>query len=165
MKTIILIVISVLLVVSCTKITDNTIHDDNEDGTYYIGPSDQILGNVELLIYPKTRKGTAITFLNSPVSSIAYLMSNRDDPDKKYFAKSHIEEDEDYTQTGSELPFDTWIRIKMIVYEDGLANWVIDLLNGLGLNFFNAVEDWMVEETYEADFKLVENRKGNLVFH
>ncbi len=158
MKNLIFVMIPLfLLVVGCGEeitITEVQINDENEDSIYHVRPEDEFLGNVELFLMPWTIQGSAINLLNGPVPKIAYDISKRDDSSFKYFGDSYITSGGNSFQSGTQLPYDEWLRVRLVVYESGLAGWVVVLLQNLGLDFFESLEDYMIDEIYEADIYL-----------
>jgi hypothetical protein len=148
------LILLMLLITSCEQVTEVTISDDNEDGIYHVEPEDEFLGNVELFMMPWTIQGSAINLLNGPVPKIAYDIFKRDDSSFKYFGDSYITSGGNSFQSGTQLPYDEWIRIRLVVYESGLAGWIVVFLQSLGLDFFESLEDYMIDEVYEADVYL-----------
>lgn len=154
MKTIIFLVI-LFLIISCTEApTEITVEDSNEDGIYHVEPGDEILGNVELFMMPWTIQGSAINVLNNPVSNIAFDMFKRDDSAFKYFGDAYISAGGNSFQSGTQLPYDEWLRVRLVIYESGLAGWIVSFLQSLGLDFFDSLSDYMIDEVYEADVYL-----------
>lgn len=154
MKTKILFLVVILVVLSCTKLTEVTLEDENEDSVYRIGSESGILGNVDMYLIPETIQGSAIVLINGPGVHVGYDIRKRNDHAFVYFADSYIGKGDISLQAGTQLPLDQWLRVRLVVYESGLAGWIVSLLQSLGMDFFEAVEDYMIEAVYEADIFL-----------
>ena len=153
MKNLIFLVI-LLLIVGCSKVTEVTVTDANQDSVYRIGSESGLLGNVDMHIIPWTIQGSAIILLNGPGSNIGYDIRKRDDSAFIYFADSYISTGGYSLQSGTQLPIDEWLRVRLVIYESGLAGWIVSFLQALGLDFFESLENYMIEEIYEVDLIL-----------
>ncbi|MDP8267882.1 MAG: hypothetical protein P9L97_04060, partial [Candidatus Tenebribacter davisii] len=60
-------------------------------------------------------------------------------------------------QSGTLLPIDQWVKIRLVIYESGLAGWIVTFLQYLGLDFFDSVEDYMIDEVFEIEVLLEDN--------
>jgi len=147
-----------LVVLACTKLTEVTLEDSNQDSVYRIGSESGILGNVDMHLIPETIQGSAIVIINGPGSHIGYDIRKRDDSAFIYFADAYISKGDMGLQAGTQLPLDQWLRVRLVVYESGLAGWIVSLLQSLGMDFFDSVEDYMIEAVYEADVFLSSGR-------
>jgi len=155
MKKIFFSAILILIIAGCTQSpTEVTIEDANQDGVYRIGSESGVLGNVDVHMIPWTIQGSAIVLLNGPGAHIGYDIRKRDDYAYIYFADSYVSAGGYSLQAGTQLPFDEWLRVRLAVYESGLAGWIVSLLQSLGMDFFDALADYMIEEIYEADIYL-----------
>ena len=152
------LVILTLFFISCTeeKPTEVTVQDNNEDQVYNISPQSGLIGNVDLHLIPETIQGSAIVIINGPGSAIGYDIRDIDDPAFIYFADSYISAGGYSLQTGTILPTNKWIKIRLVIYESGLAGWVVSFLQYLGLDFFDSLEDYMIDEVYEIEVLLEE---------
>lgn len=59
-----------------------------------------------------------------------------------------------YLQTGTILPLNRWIKVRLVVYESGLVAWIVWFLESLGLDFFESIEDYMIDAVYEVEILL-----------
>ena len=145
--------------ISCTedKLTEVTIQDNNDDQAYNISPQSGLIGNVDLHLIPETIQGSAIVIINGPGSSIGYDIRDVDDSAFIYFADSYISAGGYSLQAGTILPTNDWVKIRLVIYESGLAGWVVSFLQYLGLDFFDSLEDYMIDEVYEIEVLLEEN--------
>ncbi len=48
-------------------------------------------------------------------------------------------------------------KIRLVIYESGLAGWVVSFLQYLGLDFFESLEEYMIDEVYEIEVLLEDN--------
>lgn len=163
MKKIIFLVLVTLLflLVGCgEKITEATIEDSNEDGVFHIDSSSGLLGVVDLFVMPKTIQGVAISLYNGPASNIGYDIFERDNPSAKIFADSYISTGDISSQAGTQWTFDRWYTIRLVVYESGLAGWIVSFLQSLGLDFFDSLADYMIDDIYEVDLYLSSNQEN-----
>ena len=147
---------------SCTeeKTTEDIVQDNNVDQVYNISPQSGLIGNVDLHLIPETIQGSAIIIINGPGSSIGYDIRDIDDPAFIYFADSYISAGGNSLQSGTALPTNKWVKIRLVIYESGLAGWVVSFLQYLGLDFFDSLEDYMIDEVYEIEVLLEE--KGGI---
>jgi hypothetical protein len=133
------------------KTTEVTVQDNNQDDVYTIGPQTGLLGNVDLLLIPETLQGSAIVLINGPGSAIGYDMRDLDNSSIIYFGDSYIAAGGSSLQSGTLIPLNEWVKIRLVIYESGLAGWVVSFLQYLGLDFFDSVEDYMIDEVFEIE--------------
>ena len=145
--------------ISCTEktTTEVTVQDNNEDQVFNISPQSGLIGNVDLHLIPETIQGSAIVIINGPGSAIGYDIRDVDDQAFIYFADSYISAGGNSLQTGTILPTNNWVKIRLVLYESGLAGWVVSFLQYLGLDFFDSLEDYMIDEVYEIEVILEDN--------
>ncbi|MDO9578816.1 MAG: hypothetical protein Q7J16_13115, partial [Candidatus Cloacimonadales bacterium] len=150
------IFIILFLSVSCVeeKTTEVTLQDNNQDQVYSIPPQSGLLGNINLHLIPETIQGSAIVILNGPGSSVGYDIRDLDNSSIIYFADSYIAAGGSSLQSGTLLPIDQWVKIRLVIYESGLAGWIVSFLQYLGLDFFDSVEDYMIDEVFEIEVLL-----------
>ncbi len=155
----------ILFIVSCTEknITEVTVQDTNQDKIYTITPQSGLLGNVSLFLIPETLQGSAIVILNGPGSSIGYDIRDLDEPSIIYFGDSYVAAGGSALQSGTLLPLNRWIKVRLVLYKSGLAGWVVSFLQYLGLDFFEQLEDYMVDAVYEIEVFLEEGPEGKRV--
>ena len=154
-----MILILTLFIISCTeeKTTKVTVQDNNEDQVYNISPQSGLLGNIDLHLIPETIQGSAIVILNGPGSAVGYDIRDLDNSSIIYFADSYIAAGGNSLQSGTFLPIDQWVKIRLVIYESGLAGWIVTFLQYLGLDFFDSVEDYMIDEVFEVEVLLEDN--------
>ncbi len=148
-----LIIMVLFLLISCVeeKTTEVTVQDTNQDQVYSIPPQSGLLGNVDLLLIPETLQGSAIVILNGPGSAIGYDIRDLDNSSIIYFADSYIAAGGSSLQSGTLIPINEWVKIRLVIYESGLAGWIVSFLQYLGLDFFDSVEDYMIDEVFEIE--------------
>jgi hypothetical protein len=152
---IVFLVILLFLLVGCgEKTTEIIVEDLNQDSVYRIGSESGLLGNVDMHMIPWTIQGSAIVLINGPGSHIGYDIRKKDDYAYIYFADSYVSAGGHSLQSGTQLSLDEWLRVRLVIYESGLAGWIVSLLQSLGLDFFESLEDYMIEQVYEADVYL-----------
>ena len=137
--------------------TEVTVQDNNNDQVYNISPNSGLIGNVDLHLIPETIQGSAIIIINGPGSAIGFDIRDIDDPAFIYFADSYISAGGNSLQSGTLLPTNKWVKIRLVIYESGLAGWVVSFLQYLGLDFFDSLEDYMIDQVYEVEVLLEEN--------
>ncbi|MDP8320848.1 MAG: hypothetical protein RAO94_00710 [Candidatus Stygibacter australis] len=151
-----------LISLSCTSenVTEVTVQDNNNDQVYSISPQSGLLGNIDLHLIAETIQGSAIVLLNGPGSSIGYDIRDLANTSIIYFGDSYISPGGNSLQSGTLLPIDQWVKIRLVIYESGLAGWIVTFLQYLGLDFFDSVEDYMIDEVFEIEVML-EGASGN----
>ena len=145
-----------LLFISCTeeKTTEVTVQDNNNDKVYNISSQSGLLGNIDLHLIPETIQGSAIVILNGPGSAVGYDVRDLDNSSIIYFADSYIAAGGNSLQSGTLLPINQWVKIRLVIYESGLAGWIVSFLQYLGLDFFDSVEYYMIDEVFEIEVLL-----------
>jgi hypothetical protein len=43
------------------------------------------------------------------------------------------------------------MRVRLVVYKSGLSGAIVNFIQFLGLDFFDSLEDYMIEQIYEND--------------
>jgi hypothetical protein len=43
------------------------------------------------------------------------------------------------------------MRVRLVVYKSGLSGAIVNFIQLLGLDFFDSLEDYMIEQIYEND--------------
>ena len=163
MKRLSLLMLLFFVFFACERITEVTIYDTNQDGDFHVPPATGLFGNVDIHIIPTTIQGSAIVLINGPGASIGYDIRDRDDSSFIYFADSYIGPGAYAMQTGTQIPFNKWTHIRLVVYESGLSGYIVSFLEFLGLDFFESLEDYMIEAVYEADFMFVSSKSGEAI--
>jgi hypothetical protein len=57
-------------------------------------------------------------------------------------------------KTGTQIPWDRGMTVRLAVYESGLSGLIVSLLQSLGMDFFSSLEDYMAETVYETELYL-----------
>jgi hypothetical protein len=150
----------VLVLFSCSsEPTKVTIRDDNQDQVAHLSPDPDILGNTELFFIPSTIQGSAIWVINGPGSNIGLDIRDKSNSAFIYYADSYIGTGSNSAQTGTQIPWNRWLRVRLVVYESGLSGWIVSFLGALGMDFLDSLEDYMIETVYENDIFLSSSGK------
>ncbi len=140
---------------SCEKKpTQITVRDDNQDTVAHMAPDPDIMGNTEIYFIPGTIQGSAIWVINGPGANVGMDIRDRDNDAFIYYADSYISSGGNTAQTGTQIPWNRWLKVRLVVYNSGLAGWVVSFLDALGLDFFDSLEDYMIEQVYENEILL-----------
>lgn len=159
MKWIIAILV-LLSLMSCTEPpTQITVKDDNQDSVAHLSPDPDIMGNTEIFFIPGTIQGSAIWVINGPGANIGMDIRDKDNNAFIYYADSYIGSGDNVAQTGTQIPWNRWLSVRLVVYKSGLSGWVVSFLNALGLDFFDSLESYMIEEIYENEVFLSSDGK------
>ncbi len=141
------------------KATQITVRDSNQDTVAHLTPDPDFMGNTEIFFIPITVQGSAIWIINGPGANVGMDIRDRNNNAFIYFADSYIAAGDNTAQTGTQIPWDRWLKVRLVVYKSGLAGWVVSFLNSLGMDFFDSLEDYMIEDTYENEVYLSPNGK------
>jgi len=156
MKGMIFLVVILLLIViaGCAQSPmEVTVEDSNEDFVYHIGPGDGLLGNVDLYIIPETMQGASILLINGPGNPIGYQIKK---DDMIYCQDSYIGSGGYTFQSGTSLPFNTWVNVNLVVYKSTFTGWfwpVADLWKALYAAIIDTTYEIEVMIIYEFDGK------------
>jgi hypothetical protein len=143
------------LLFSCgKKATQITVRDDNQDAVAHMAPDPDIMGNTEIFFIPATIQGSAIWVINGPGANIGMDIRDKDNDAFIYYADSYISASGNTAQTGTQIPWGRWLKVRLVVYRSGLAGWVVSFLNALGMDFFDSLESYMIEQVYENEVYL-----------
>jgi len=153
-KFIVLPVLLLLLLSSCEEITKVTVRDDNQDQVAHLGPDPDLLGNTELFFIPGTIQGSAIWVINGPAANIGVDIRDKDSSSFIYFADSYIGSGSNTAQTGTQIPWNKWMKVREVVYKSGLSGIIVNIIRALGLDFFDSLEDYMIEQIFENEVYL-----------
>lgn len=156
-KIALIIAVSLLLLSCSEEPTKVMISDDNQDQVVHLNPDPQIMGNTEIYFIPGTIQGSAIWVINGPGSNIGLDIRAKSNSAFIYYADSYIAQGSNTAQTGTQIPWNKWLKVRMVVYESGLSGLIVSFLEALGLGFFDSLEDYMIEAVYEADIYLSSN--------
>ena len=150
----VLLVLLLILLSSCEEATKVTVRDDNQDQVAHLGPDPDLLGNTELFFIPGTIQGSAIWVINGPAANIGIDIRDKDSSSFIYFADSYIGSGSNTAQTGTQIPWNKWMKVRVVVYKSGLSGIVVNIIQALGLDFFDSLEDYMIEQIYENEVYL-----------
>lgn len=155
MKQILVLLALAFLLLSCSdEPTKVTVTDSNRDAVAHLSPDPDILGNTEVFFIPTTIQGSAIWILNGPGAHVGMDIRDKDNSAFIYYADSYIGKGSNSAQTGTQIPWNTWMRVRLVVYNSGLSGIIISLIEGMGLDFFDSLESYMIERIYETDVYL-----------
>lgn len=159
--TTVLAALIMLLIISCSdKPTQVTVRDDNQDQVAHLSPDPNILGNTEMFFIPETIQGSAIWIINGPGANVGVDIRDKSNSAFIYYADSYIGSGSNSAQTGTQIPWNRWMRVRLVVYKSGLSGVIVSFIELLGLDFFDSLEDYMIEQIYENDVFL--NSEGIL---
>lgn len=151
MKNFILIMISILLVllVGCgekiTKVTEVVIHDNNEDRVYTV-PYGSVLGPTSASYYEEYNEETTRNHSGTGMG----IDLRPDGGTIPYVAISFIAQGETKVETNVYIPLDVFFEATSVFYNPDLGSLIIQAIQLMGLDFFDQLEDWMVDSTYEC---------------
>lgn len=154
MKQVLLVLIVALLLISCSKTTKVMISDDNEDQVAHFTPDPAIMGNAEIFFIPNTIQGSSIWVINGPGAHIGIDIRDNNNSAFIYYADSYISSGGNTAQTGTQIPWNRWMKVRMVVYKSGLSGIVISIIDALGMDFFNSLQGYMIEQVYETQLFL-----------
>ena len=150
----VLLVLLLILLSSCEEATKVTVRDDNQDQVAHLGPDPDLLGNTELFFIPGTIQGSAIWVINGPAANVGIDIRDKDSSSFIYFADSYIGSGSNTAQTGTQIPWNKWMKVRVVVYKSGLSGIVVNIIQALGLDFFDSLEDYMIEQIFENEVYL-----------
>lgn len=154
----VIVALIMLLSLSCSDgSTQVTIRDDNQDQVAHLSPDPNILGNTEMFFIPETIQGSAIWIINGPGANVGIDIRDKSNSAFIYYADSYIGSGSNSAQTGTQIPWNRWMRVRLVVYKSGLSGAIVSLIELLGLDFFDSLEDYMIEQVYENDVFLSSN--------
>jgi len=158
MKKVLGLLIIVLFLMSCSdEPTKVTVRDDNQDKVAHLGPDPNLLGNTEIFFIPGTIQGSAIWIINGPGANVGIDIRDRENSSFVYYAYSYIGSGSNSAQTGTQIPWNKWMRVRLAVYKSGLSGIIVNFIQALGLDFFDSLESYMIEQIYENDVYLSGN--------
>ncbi|MDZ4121546.1 MAG: hypothetical protein U1C33_03950 [Candidatus Cloacimonadaceae bacterium] len=144
-----------LLTLSCSDSpTQVTIRDDNQDQVAHLAPDPDLLGNTEIFFIPTTIQGSDNWVINGPGAHVGLDIRDRSNSAFIYYADSYIGSGSNSAQTGTQIPWNRWMRVRLVVYKSGLSGIIVSFIQALGLDFFDSLEDYMIEQIYENDVYL-----------
>ena len=151
----VLAALAMLLSLSCSEgPTKVTVRDDNQDQVAHLAPDPNILGNTEMFFVPQTIQGSAIWVINGPGANVGIDISDRANSAFIYYADSYLGAGKNSAQTGTQIPWNKWMRVRLVVYKSGLSGAIVSAIDLLGLDFFDSIEGYMIEQIYENDVYL-----------
>ena len=130
----VLVVLLMLFTVSCSEDPARiTLMDNNRDGVTHLGPDPNIMGNTEMFFIPNTIQGSAIWIINGPGANVGVDIRDRSNSAFIYYADSFIKKGENVAQTGTQIPWNKWMRVRLVVYKSGLSGTIVQFIQFLGL--------------------------------
>lgn len=149
-----------LSLLSCSEEpTKVTVTDANRDLVAHLSPDPDILGNTEIFFIPGTIQGSAIWVINGPGANVGVDIRDKGNSAFIYFADAYIGKSDNVAQTGTQIPWGRWMRVRLVEYKSGLSGYVVNFLSALGLDFFDSLEDYMIEHVYTSDLYLTQGGK------
>lgn len=150
-----LIICFCIFLLSCnTKPTQVRVSDDNQDAVAHLSPNPDVMGNTEIFFIPQTIQGSAIWIINGPGANIGMDIRDKNNNAFIYFADSYISSGDNVAQTGTQIPWNRWLRVRLVLYKSGLSGYIVSFLNLLGMDFFDSLESYMIERVYVNDVYL-----------
>ena len=158
MKQVLFFLAMAAVLFSCaSEPTQITLVDENRDAVAHLSPDPDILGNTELFFIPVTIQGSSIWIINGPGANVGIDIRDSANSAFIYYADSFISRGSNSAQTGTQIPWNRWMRIRLAVYDSGLSGLIVSVIDGMGLDFFSNIEDYMVERIYETEIYLSGN--------
>lgn len=139
---------------SCDCTPRITLVDGNTDGVVGLGPDPNIMGNTEMFFIPGTIQGSAIWIINGPGANVGVDIRDKNNDSFIYYADSYIGKGKNVAQTGTKIPWNKWMRVRLVVYKSGLSGTIVQFIQLLGLDFFSSLQDYMIECIYVNDVYL-----------
>ncbi len=78
-----------------------------------------------------------------PAANIGVDIRDKDSSSFIYFADSYIGSGSNTAQTGTQIPWNKWMKVRVVVYKSGLSGIIVNIIRALGLDFFDSLEDYM----------------------
>lgn len=155
MYKLVLIFLAALFLLSCTsKPTQVKVSDANQDAVAHLSPDPDVMGNTEIFFIPETIQGSAIWVINGPGSNVGMDIRDRDNNAFIYYADSYIGAGANTAQTGTQIPWNRWLKVRLVLYKSGLSGYIVSFIELLGLDFFDSLESYMIEAVYENEVYL-----------
>lgn len=155
-KIFICLVFLFIILVSCNKEEHIIILQKNDASTYVF---ENLIGNVRASIY-NTPNSYDITVINGPGSIIGCAIRNQASPSTIYFSDSYIPKNGTETQSSSAngMPVGQKLELKLVVYKSTVSSAIYRLIEMLGLDFWNGINDYKesIADEYVAVFMLGE---------
>ncbi len=140
----------VVIISSCEKeeiiIEEITIsvEDAYDDGVYVLNPEPEILGNLQIKIWPSyTSFRSRIEVDNRLQSPIGFILRSKEDEAFVYYEKKYIKA-EGSTESGdvSAIPLDKQLSLTIVVYNSTVSYAFVEIIEALGLDYWNSIEDY-----------------------
>ncbi len=164
MKKIFSILLVLIIVWGCEvtkKVTENNIHDDNQDGIYII-PNNSVLGPTEVNY---SREGRWVLIVNNSGTHMGIDFRPKEGVDAgiPLVAKSFISQGGSEVQSGLIIdPPDRLLKVTSVFYNPDLGGLIIQAIQLMGLDFITQLDDWMVDSSFEALVRFSE--EGEKIF-
>ncbi len=99
----------------------------------------------------ETIQCSAIWIINGPGANVGVDIRDKPNSAFIYYADSYIESGANSAQTSTQIPWNRWMRVRLVVYKSELSGAIVSFIELLGLDFFDGLEDYMIEQVYEDD--------------
>ncbi|MGB4308867.1 MAG: hypothetical protein WBI94_01085, partial [Candidatus Cloacimonadaceae bacterium] len=110
----VLVALMMLFTISCDDSPPLTLVDSDGNGVVHLGPDPNIMGNTEIFFIPGTIQGSAIWVINGPGANVGLDIRDRSNSSFIYFADSYIKKEENVAQTGTQIPWNRWMRVRLV---------------------------------------------------
>ncbi|MFP4514553.1 MAG: hypothetical protein ACLFNO_00935 [Parcubacteria group bacterium] len=120
------------------------IQDAHDDGVYVLSPEPEILGNLEIKIWPSyTSTRSRIEVDNRLQSPLGFILRSKEDEAFVYYEKKYIKP-EGRAESGniSSIPFNKQLSLTIVVYNSTVSYAFIELIESLGLDYWDSIADY-----------------------
>ncbi|HZJ73387.1 MAG TPA: hypothetical protein VFC87_01165 [Perlabentimonas sp.] len=152
----ILLLVFFATLAGCEKEENIIILQNNGSNTYTF---DNLIGNVRINIY-NTPYSYDITVVNGPGSVVGCAIREKNSPSTIYFSDSYIYKGSTETQSSSVAGMLVGhdLELKLVVYKSTVSSAVYRLIEMLGIDFWDGINDYKenIAEEYVAVFVLDE---------
>lgn len=121
-----------------------SVEDAYDDGVYILNPEPEILGNLQIKIWPSyTSFRSRIEIDNRLQSPIGFILRSKEDEAFVYYEKKYIKA-EDRAENGqvSAIPLDEQLSLTIVVYDSTVSYAFIEIIEALGLDYWDSIEDY-----------------------
>lgn len=146
MKKLFYYLIVVFVFLSCEKeviINRIEVTDGDDNGEYVIQPQENLTGNVKITIVPSyNQEESKVEIENRMDFPIGYKISSVEDPNFVYFYDSYIGAKKTTEKTGTAIPYNTPINLKITQYDNALSYAEVQIIETLGLDYWKDLDDY-----------------------
>jgi hypothetical protein len=121
-----------------------SVEDAYDDGVYVLNPEPEILGNLQIKIWPSyTGFRSRIEIDNRLQSPLGFILRSKEDEAFIYFEKKYIKA-EGRAESGeiSTIPLNKQLSLTIVVYNSTVSYAFIEIIEALGLDYWNSIEDY-----------------------